>query len=93
MNPKVVCRIEFPNGDEEFVVWELKFYGEMVKKNVDIYSLFYDLSLNQFSDAPVGVHIGIYDNPQVKKIGLKMGDKEVQKEILIGELILPLKFL
>jgi hypothetical protein len=93
MNYKVVCAIEFPNGDEEYVIWDLRFYGEMVKNNVDIYSLFYDTSRNGFADAPVGVSISIYDNPQVKQIGLKMGDNEVSKDILIGEKILPISFL
>jgi hypothetical protein len=93
MKYKVVCVIEFADGNEEHVIWELKFYGDMVKKGVDIYSLFYDMSLNGFSDLPVGVNIGIYENPIVEKIGLRLGDNEVQKELLIGELILPLKFL
>ncbi len=93
MKYKVVCVIEFPDGTEEHVIWELKFYGDMVKKGVDIYSLFYDMSLNGFSHAPVGVNIGIYENPIVEKIGLRIGENEVQKELLIGELILPLKFL
>lgn len=93
MNYKVVCIIEFPNGNEEHVIWEVKFYGDMIKKGVDIYSLFYDTALNGFTDTPVGVSIGLYDNPVIEKIGLKMGDNEVLKELLVGELILPLKFL
>jgi hypothetical protein len=51
------------------------------------------MSLNGFSDQPVGVSIGIYDNPIIEKIGLRIGDNEVQKELLIGELVLPLNFL
>lgn len=93
MNYKVVCIIEFPNGSEEHVIWDLEFYGDMVKKGVDIYSLFYDMSLNGFRDSPVGVKISIYKNPQVRNIGLKMGDNEVIRELLVGDEIIPLKFL
>lgn len=92
MNYKVVCIIEFPDGTEEHLIWELGFYGDMVKRGVDIYSLFYDMSLNGFADLPVGVKISIYDNPQVKNIGLKIGDNEVIRELLVGDEILPLKF-
>ena len=92
-NYKIVCIIEFPDGTEEHVIWELKFYGDMIKRGVDIYSLFYDMSLNGFSDPPVGVSIGIYDNPMIEKISLKIGDNEVIRELLVGEQILPLRFL
>ena len=90
-NYKVVAKIEFPNGREEFVLWEPELYGQMVYRGVDMYELFYNTSKNGFEVAPVNVLIELYENPVVNKIVSKIGDNEVLLDILIGNEVFPIR--
>jgi hypothetical protein len=88
---KVVATIEFPDGREEFVLWEPELFGQMMYRGVDLYNLFYDTSKNGFIDAPVTVLIELYENPTVKEIVSKIGDNEVLIDVLIGNKIFPIR--
>ena len=90
-NYKIVCSIEFPNGSVEYVIWEPEFYGEMLYKGIDVSELFYNISRNGFADAPVDVLVELYDNPQIKEIGVKIGDNEQVRQLLIGTKVLPIR--
>lgn len=88
---KVVASIEFPNGQEEYVIWEPEFYGTMLYKQIDIVGLFYNTSENGFLDAPVSVLLELWENPQIKKIVSKIGDNEVSQDLLIGKRVFPIR--
>ena len=90
-NYKIVATIEFPDGREEYVIWEPEFYGDMIYNQVDIYNLFYNTSKNGFKVAPVNVLIELYNNPVVKKIMSKIGDTEVYLDLLIGTKVFPIR--
>ena len=88
---KIVATIEFPDGHEEYVIWEPEFYGQMVYNNVSVDELFYNTSQNGFSDAPVSVLLELWENPLIQKIVSKLGDKEVLQELLIGNKVFPIR--
>lgn len=88
---KVVATIEFPDGREEFVLWEPELYGEMVYRGVDIEGLFYNTLGSNSNTAPVSVLIELYENPVVEKIRSKMGEDEVMLDLLIGTKIFPIR--
>jgi len=81
---KIVCKIEFPDGNEEYVIWEPVFYGEMVSNNVDIASLFYDTTKNGFTTPPLNVWIDLYVSPTIQQIVQGQGDKQGIKQFLVG---------
>jgi hypothetical protein len=88
---KIVFTIEFPDGHEEYVLWEPEFYGEMIYKGMDITELFYNTHKNGFIDPPVSVLIELWENPSVKKITSKMGDNEVILDVIVGKKIFPIR--
>ena len=88
---KVVATIEFPDGREEFVLWEPKLYGEMIYGGVDMVKLFYNTLGNDSNTAPVSVLIELYENPIVKKIMSKIGDEEIYLDLLIGTKVFPIR--
>jgi hypothetical protein len=88
---KVVATIEFPDGKEEFVIWEPELYGQMLYRGIDVREMFYDTSKNGFKVAPVNVLIELYENPQVKQIMSKMEDMEVYLDLLIGTKVFPIR--
>ena len=90
-NYKVVATIEFPDGREEFVLWEPELYGQMVYRGVDMYELFYNTSKNGFEVAPVNVLIELYENPVVRKIGSKIEGNEEIVDLLVGNRIFPIR--
>jgi hypothetical protein len=63
MNYKIVISLLFPDGNEEYVIWEPVLYGEMLDKGVDLYSLFYSSEL--VKNPPLEVNIFLYSNPSV----------------------------
>lgn len=83
-NCKIVCTIEFPDGNDEYVVWEPLFYGEMLKNKVDISALFYDIEKNGFRTPPLNVWIDLYIDPRVEEISQIWGDNKVLRQVLIG---------
>lgn len=89
-NYKVIATIEFPNGNEEYVVWEPELYGQMVMNNIDIHSLFYDTSKNGFRDAPLNVRIDLYDNPTIQEIGQTMNSEHFTRQLLVGKKVIPM---
>ena len=90
-NYKVVATIEFPDGREEFVLWEPELYGQMVYRSVDIVELFYNTDKNGFEVAPVNVLIELYENPVVRKIGSKIEGNEEIVDLLVGNRIFPIR--
>lgn len=61
---KIVVSILFPNGDEEYVIWEPMMYGDMIDNGVDFYNLFY-LSPDIIKTKPLEVNIFLYSNPNI----------------------------
>lgn len=90
-NYKIVATIEFPDGREEFVLWEPELYGEMVYRGVDMYELFYNTSKNGFEVAPVNVLIELYENPVVRKIGSRIKGNEEIIDLLVGNKVFPIR--
>ena len=90
-NYKVVATIEFPDGREEFVLWEPELYGQMVYRGVDMYELFYNTSKNGFEVAPVNVLIELYENPIVRKIGSRIKGNEEIIDLLVGNKVFPIR--
>ena len=90
-NYKIVATIEFPDGREEFVLWEPELYGEMVYRGVDMYELFYNTSKNGFEVAPVNVLIELYENPIVRKIGSRIKGNEEIIDLLVGNKVFPIR--
>lgn len=88
---KVVATIEFPDGREEFVLWEPELYGEMIYRGVDMVELFYNTLGGDSNTSPVSVLIELYENPVVKKIMSKIGDEEIYLDLLIGTKIFPIR--
>ena len=88
---KVVATIEFPNGREEYVIWEPELYGAMIYRGVDMYELFYNTSKNGFKDPPVNVLIELYETPIVKKIGSRIEGNEQIVDLLVGVKVLPIR--
>jgi hypothetical protein len=84
-NCKIVCTIEFPDGYDEYVIWEPLFYGEMIKNKVDVSALFYDISKNGFRTPPLNVWVDLYIEPRVEEISQKWGDNEVLRQVLLGK--------
>ena len=82
---KIVCKIEFPDGSEEYVIWEPVFYGEMISNKVDIASLFYDIDKNGFTTHPLNVWIDLYVSPTIQQIVQGQGDKHEIKSFLVGK--------
>ena len=82
---KIVCKIEFPDGSEEYVIWEPLFYGEMISNKVDIAALFYDTTKNGFTDVPLNVWIDLYVSPVIQQILQGQGDKQAIKPFLVGK--------
>lgn len=96
MDYKVVCVIEWSDGHEEHVFWEPELYGKMVTNKIDFNKMFYDTSVNGFKTPPVGVDIGLYENPSLQMIERKTGSMETeevfQQPLLIGKKVIPLAF-
>jgi hypothetical protein len=88
---KVVATIEFPDGKEEFVIWEPELYGQMLYRGIDIKEMFYNTSKNGFKVAPVNVLIELYENPQVKQMVSKIEGMEVNIDLLIGNKVFPIR--
>ena len=88
-NYKLVLVIEFLDGNEEYIIWEPLFYAQMVEKGVDFNKLFF--SPEFIPTPPLNVHLYLYNNPQVKNIGHRIGDNEVSRQILIGTKICYIK--
>lgn len=90
---KIVITIEFEDGHEEFVVWEPELLGAMLYGGIDLYEFFYDPKKNNLTQQPVLVKLELFDDPIIKNIQVKIGDVLVNRQILIGTKILPIKTL
>lgn len=88
---KVVVSIEFEDGDEEYVIWEPEFLGSMLYGELDMNSFFYDRTKNGFTKAPVFVKIELYSSPKVRYVETKIGEKIHNRQVLIGNRILPIR--
>jgi hypothetical protein len=84
-NCKIVCTIEFPDGNDEYVIWEPLFYGDMIKNKVDVSSLFYDITKNGFRTPPLNVWIDLYIEPRVEMLEQLWGGSALVKQVLIGK--------
>jgi hypothetical protein len=80
MNYKIVVSLLFPNGNEEYVIWEPMLYGDMIDRRVDFYSLFYQ-SPELVKNPPLEVSIFLYSNPSVTNTSL--GQMLVGKKICL----------
>jgi len=69
MNYKIVVNLIFPDGTEEYVIWEPMLYGDMLSNKVNLYSLFYE-SPELVKNPPLEVNIFLYSNPSVTNTSL-----------------------
>jgi hypothetical protein len=83
-NYKIVVVLEFLDGTEEFVIWEPKMYGDMIKHNVNFTKMFYE-SPEIVSTPPLFVNLFLYNDPKVVEVDSTVGDKLSRREILMGE--------
>lgn len=90
-NYKVVITLSFPDGSEEYVIWEPELYGKLSYMNADFNAIFFDTTKNNFQVAPVEVLIELWENPQLTTISSQIGDKVGLKQICVGSRVLPLK--
>lgn len=66
---KIVVSILFPNGNEEYVIWEPIMFGDMLDKGVDLYSLFFR-SPEVIKTTPLEVNIFLYADPKITNTNL-----------------------
>lgn len=77
---KIVVVLLFPNGDEEYVIWEPVFFGDMLDRGVDLNTLFYS-SPDLVKTEPLEVNIFLYANPSLTDT--KYGQLLVGKKICL----------
>jgi hypothetical protein len=77
---KIVVVLLFPNGDEEYVIWEPVFFGDMLDRGVDLNTLFYS-SPELVKSEPLEVNIFLYSNPSLTTT--KYGQLLVGKRICL----------
>ncbi len=87
---KIVVNIVFPDGDEEFVIWEPLMYGDMIDRGVDFHKLFYHTP-DAIRTPPLEVHLFLYHNPIVTNISQNTGDNKVIRQLLVGRKICYIK--
>ena len=83
---KIVVDILFPNGNEEYVIWEPLMFGEMIEKGVNFNELFYN-SPDAIRTPPLEVNIWLYHNPTLTTITQNIGLKMVIRQLLTGRKI------
>jgi hypothetical protein len=77
---KIVVELVFPNGDEEYVIWEPVFFGDMLDRGVDLNTLFY-FSPDLVKTEPLEVNIFLYANASLTPT--KYGQLLVGKKICL----------
>jgi hypothetical protein len=87
---KIVVNIVFPDGDEEYVIWEPLMYGEMIDRGIDFNELFYN-SPDAITTPPLEVHILLYHNPTLTTISQNTGSNKVIRQLLLGRKICLIK--
>lgn len=85
-NYKIVVNIVFPDGNEEYVVWEPLMYGEMIDRKIDFNKLFFN-SPDAITTPPLEVHLFLYHNPTVTNISQNTGSNKVIRQLLLGKRI------
>lgn len=83
---KIVLDIVFPNGEEEYVIWEPLFYAELLDRKVNLYDLFYT-SPDAIKTPPLDVNVFLYHNPTIQVITSTRGSKTTTNQILVGKKI------
>ena len=83
---KIVVHLVFPDGTEEYVIWEPLMYGHMLDTKVDFNKLFFHTP-DAIRTPPLEVFIYLYHNPIVTNISQKRGDNEVITQLLVGRRI------
>lgn len=87
---KIVITIEFPNGDERFVIWEPELYGNMVYNKIDVGQVLENMCKNDFEVAPLSYLLELWENPHLKNIVSKIGSNELVQQICVGKKIFPI---
>lgn len=87
---KIVITIEFPNGDERFVIWEPELYGEMVYRGVDVGQVLENMSKNDFKTPPLSYLLELWENPRLENIVSKIGSNELLQQLCIGKRVFPI---
>lgn len=85
-NYKIVVNIVFPDGNEEYVIWEPLLYAEMIDRKIDFNKLFFH-SPDAIRTPPLEVHIFLYLNPTVTDISQNTGSNKVIRQLLLGKRI------
>lgn len=87
---KIVVNIVFPDGNEEYVIWEPLMFGDMIDRNIDFNELFYNTP-DAIRTPPLEVHLFLYHNPIVTNISQNTGDMGVIRQLLLGKRICHIK--
>lgn len=83
---KIVVQLVFPNGNENYVIWEPLLYARMIEVNTDFYDLFYNTP-DAIKSPPLEVHIYLYLNPTLREISQKIGSNTFIQQLLVGKKI------
>ena len=89
-NYKIVITMEFPNGDERFVIWEPELYGKLVYSGVDVEQFLTDMSKNDFKTPPLTYLIELWENPHLENIVSVIGSNKVILPICVGTKVFPI---
>ena len=76
----------FPNGDEEYVIWEPLLYADMLDNKVDFNKLFYQ-SPDLIKTPPLEVYVWLYNNPVIQQIRQTIESNDVTRQLLVGRRI------
>lgn len=78
--------MEFPDGNEEFAIWEPLMYADMCDNGMDFQKLFYS-SPDIIKTPPLEVSLWLYDNPVVKHMRQTINSNELITQVLVGRRI------
>lgn len=87
---KIVVNLLFPDGNEEFVIWEPLMYADMIDRRIDFHKLFYNTP-DAIKTPPLEVHIFLYHNPTITNISQNTGSNSVIRQLLVGRRICHIK--
>ena len=85
-NYKIVIQLVFPDGDEQYIIWEPLLYAEMLDKRIDFNELFYNTP-DAIRTPPLEANLFLYLNPTITNISQNTGSNKVIRQLLVGRKI------
>jgi len=83
---KIVVQLVFPDGNENYVIWEPLLYARMIDIDTDFHNLFYSTP-DAIKTPPLEVHIFLYLNPTIREISQTIGSNTFIQQLLVGKRI------